>query len=192
MNDSWRVFAAIELPVEIRQQIQSHIDVLRRLDEASSASWTRVDNAHLTVKFFGQVKVADITKISDALAKVVQEFVPFRISVGGVGVFPKPSNARVLWIGVNDETGELATLQRLMEDECARVGFEKEERPFRPHLTIARIRQPGGARELANQHLELKFETISLEVKELVLFRSELNPKGSKYTALAKQKLATD
>ena len=105
------------------------------------------------------------------------------------GVFPKASRAQVLWIGVSDPSGKLAALHKRLEDECAAEGFEKEDRAYRPHLTIARIRRPEGARRLADAHLQMKIETVAIELNELVLFRSELSPKGSKYTAISNHRL---
>jgi 2'-5' RNA ligase len=75
-------------------------------------------------------------------------------------------------------------LQKRFENECAAEGFPKEDRAYKPHLTIARLRKPEGARQLADAHLQIKFEPIEVEVKEIVLFRSELSPKGSKYSVI--------
>ncbi|HEX7774644.1 MAG TPA: RNA 2',3'-cyclic phosphodiesterase, partial [Pyrinomonadaceae bacterium] len=108
-----------------------------------------------------------------------------QISVGETGVFPKPSRPLVLWIGVSDPSGQLSALQEKFEDECAVEGFEKEDRAYRPHLTIARLRKPEGARQLADAHLQMKFEPIDVELKDIVVFRSELSPKGSKYTVIS-------
>jgi 2'-5' RNA ligase len=115
----------------------------------------------------------------------VKEFSTFQIGVGGTGVFPRPSRPQVLWIGVIDQTGQLSALQEKFENECAAEGFPKEERAYKPHLTIARLRKPEGARHLADAHLQMKFDPIEVRVKEIVLFRSELSPKGSKYGVIS-------
>ena len=182
----WRVFAAVELQDDVREQLREHIQRLREAVPEASASWTRVENIHLTLKFFGNVNVNRIPAISGAISRAVKEYSPFRISVGGTGVFPKPSRAQVLWIGVSDPSGNLLNLQRQLENECAGEGFEKEDRAYRPHLTIARLRKPEGARRLADTHLKTKFEPLAIDLKELVLFRSELSPKGSRYTAISR------
>jgi RNA 2',3'-cyclic 3'-phosphodiesterase len=187
---SWRVFCAIELPIEVKNKIQSHNDRLRKSASASSASWTRVGNIHLTLKFFGQVERGRISQISTASDRAVAEFAPFEISVGGVGVFPKPSHPRVLWVGIVDESQELARLQALLENECLKEGFATEDRSFRPHLTIARIKKQEGARSLAEAHLGSTFETVGILVRELVVFRSELGREGSKYTAISRHNLS--
>ena len=125
-------------------------------------------------------------KISKAGERTVADFSPFDIFIKSSGSFPKPSQARVLWIGVEDPTGKLRELNQKFENECSDEGFAKEDRAFRPHLTIARIRKPGGARTLAEIHQQLEFESMKLTVSELVVFRSELSSKGSKYTALSR------
>lgn len=183
---SWRVFCAVELPAQVRKQLEEHILKLRKAIPDVAASWSRVENIHLTLKFFGNVALDRIPVISEAANRAVSDFSTFPIGVGDTGVFPRPSRAQVLWIGVSDPSGKLSALQERLENECATEGFSKEDRAYRPHLTIARIRRPEGARRLADAHLQMNFTTTEVEPNELILFRSELSPKGSKYTAISK------
>jgi RNA 2',3'-cyclic 3'-phosphodiesterase len=185
-KEEWRVFCAIELPEEVREQLQEHILKLRKQIPDAAASWSRVENIHLTLKFFGNVAIDRIPSISAAATRAVAEFSTFPIEVGNTGVFPRPSRAQVLWIGISDPSGNLSTLQERLENECAAEGFEKEDRAYRPHLTIARIRKPEGARRLADAHLQMQFPSTEVSLNELILFRSELSPKGSKYTPISK------
>jgi 2'-5' RNA ligase len=185
MTESWRVFCAVELPAEVHARLEDHILKLRQEVPDAAASWSRVENIHLTLKFFGNVEVKRIARISEAAERVVKQFSTFQIGVGETGVFPRPSRPQVLWIGVSDPSGQLSALQDKFENECAADRFEKEDRAYRPHLTIARLRKPEGARQLADAHLQMKFEQIEVELKELVVFRSELSPKGSKYTVIS-------
>jgi 2'-5' RNA ligase len=187
---SWRVFCAVELPDDVRSRLQDHISRLRKEVPDASASWSRVENIHLTLKFFGNVAVERIEAISAAASQTVKEFAPFQIEIGSTGVFPKASRAQVLWIGVNDPSGKLSKLQQRLEDQCAAEGFAKEDRAYRPHLTIARIRKLEGARRLADAHLRLKFETAEVGLNELIVFRSELSSKGSRYTAISRHQLS--
>lgn len=182
---SWRVFCAVELPAEVRKQLEEHILKLRKAVPDVAASWSRVENIHLTLKFFGNVALDRIEVISAAASRAVTEFSPFPIGVEDTGVFPRPSRPQVLWIGVSDPSGRLSALQARLENECAAMGFPKEDRAYRPHLTIARIRRPEGARRLADAHLQIPFPTTDIELNELILFRSELSPKGSKYTPIS-------
>lgn len=189
MNEEWRTFCAVELPDHVRQRLHDHIRGLRETVPDAAASWTRVENIHLTLKFFGNVVVDRIPSISDAVSRAAKEFSSFQIGVGGTGVFPKPSRAQVLWIGVSDPSGKLVSLQRQLESECTTEGFEKEDRAYRPHLTIARIRRPEGARQLAEAHRGMEFEPAEIQVKEVIVFRSELSSKGSRYTAISRHTL---
>jgi len=77
-------------------------------------------------------------------------------------------------------------LQEKFVNECAAEGFEKENRAYHPHLTIARLRKPEGARSLADAHLKMPFEMIQIDLTELVIFRSELSSKGSRYTPISR------
>jgi RNA 2',3'-cyclic 3'-phosphodiesterase len=186
---SWRMFCAFELPESLRSQIQKHIQRVRDAVPDASASWSRPENIHLTVKFFGNVDPAKAPVISAAAERVVQEFTPIQIAVGNTGVFPRPSRPQVLWIGVEDSSGKLLELQQQLENEFLREGFPKEDRAFHPHLTIARVRKPEGANRLGKAHLGMTFTNIPITFTELILFRSELSSKGSKYTALSRHRL---
>ena len=186
---SWRVFCAVELPENVRARLQEHIARLRKEVPDAAASWSRVENIHLTLKFFGNVALDHIPKISAAATRTTEQFSKFQIEVGNTGVFPRASRAQVLWIGVNDPTGQLSALQKQFEVECAAAGFEKEDRSYKPHLTIARLRKPEGARRLAETHIQMTFKPISVTLNELTLFRSELSSKGSKYTAISRHQI---
>jgi RNA 2',3'-cyclic 3'-phosphodiesterase len=188
-RQEWRVFCAVELPDHVRARLQEHIAHLRKAVPDAAASWSRVENIHLTLKFFGNVALDRIPKISAAATRTTEQFSKFQIGVGNTGVFPRASRAQVLWIGVNDPTGKLSNLQKRLEEECAIEGFEKENRAYKPHLTIARLRKPEGARQLADTHLNTNFPTIEVQLHELVVFRSELSSKGSRYTAISRHQM---
>jgi 2'-5' RNA ligase len=182
------MFCAFELPETLRRSIRDHARRVREAVPEAAASWSRPENIHLTMKFFGNVDQARVASISEAAARVVKEFSLLEFEVGKTGVFPRPSRPQVLWIGVNDSSGALAKLQQRLEDEFALEGFPKENRAFRPHLTIARIRRPQNADRLAQIHLASEFSVVAVRFDELILFRSELSSKGSKYTAISRHR----
>ena len=184
---TWRVFCAVELPEDVRARLREHIARLQNEVPDAAASWSRVENIHLTLKFFGNVALDHIPKISAAATRTTEQFSKFQIGIGNTGVFPRPSRAQVLWIGVNDPSGKLTSLQSRFEDECAAEGFPKEDRAYKPHLTIARLRKP--ERRLADTHLQMTFEPIAVPVHELIVFRSELSSKGSRYTAISRHQI---
>jgi 2'-5' RNA ligase len=190
MRQTFRTFAAVELPVSLHDRVRQHIHQLRTAVPESNASWTKAENIHLTLKFFGNVEQVKIKQISEAAARTISDFRSFEILITGAGAFPKPAQPRVLWIGIEDPGGQLSKLQSRFEEECSLEGFEKEGRAFRPHLTIARIRKPEGARRLAEVNKESGFESMEIVANELVVFRSELSSQGSKYTALSRHQLS--
>jgi len=180
---TWRTFCAVELPGEVRVRLQEHIARLRKEFPDAAASWSRVENIHLTLKFFGNVEMDRIPQISAAATRSTEQFSKFQVDVGNTGVFPRPSRAQVLWIGVSDPSHNLSALQKQFDEACASAGFPKEDRAYHPHLTIARLRKP--ERRLADTHLQLNFEPLAVEINELILFRSELSNKGSRYTPIS-------
>ena len=191
MNETeWRIFCAVELPPEIRDRLHDHARQIRETVTDAGASWSRPDNIHLTLKFFGNVPTKKLSLISDAASRAAKVSPRFQIRIGGTGVFPKPSRAQVLWIGVDDASGRLSGLQQRLDEEFASEGFAKEDRAYRPHLTIARIRKTGGARRLAETHLQMSFKQSLITVKDIVVFRSELSSKGARYTALSRHELS--
>jgi 2'-5' RNA ligase len=190
VSEVWRTFCAVELPEEVRERFQDHIRHLREAIPDVAASWSRVANSHLTLKFFGNVATDRLPAISAAATRGAKEFSLIEIAISGAGVFPRPSRAQVLWIGVSDPSGKLSALQQRFEDECALETFAKDERAYRPHLTIARIRKTEGARRLAEAHLQLDFQPASIKLREFVIFRSQLSSKGSKYTAISRHQLS--
>lgn len=189
-RSEWRVFCAVELPAEVRARLEDHVRRLRREVPDVAASWSRVENIHLTLKFFGNIEVKRIEKISAAAERAVKEFSTFQIGVGETGVFPRPSRPQVLWIGVIDQSGRLSALQEKFESECAAEGFPREDRAYKPHLTIARLRKPEGSRRLGEAHLAMLFEPVEITVNEIVVFRSELSSKGSRYTPLSRHQVS--
>ena len=186
----WRTFCAVELPDGVKSRVAEHVRRLRDGFPHVRASWDKPEKLHITLKFLGEIEPARVEELSRAAGRAAGGVGPFELSVSGPGSFPPHGPPRVLWLGIEDASGRLAGLQRSLEDECAAAGFARESRPFRPHLTVARIRSPQGARELAAAHRESRFEPQTFTVSELVVMRSELGPGGSRYTPLSHQPLA--
>ena len=185
-----RVFCAVELPAEVRACASEHIAHLRRRAPDVRASWDRAEKLHITLKFLGEIEQGRVEALSQAALRATESVPPFDLSLEGAGAFPPRGLPRVLWLGISDPSGGLARLQRRLEDECAGAGFTREERPFHPHLTIARLRRPEGARRLASQHKDTGFASVGFAATELVVIRSELGPGGSRYTTISQHRLS--
>lgn len=181
-NSTWRLFCAIEIPAEVRRKISTRTKRLLELFPDASASWTREENLHLTLKFVGEVDSSRASSLSEATGRAAATANSFDILIEKPGAFPK----RVLWVGVSDPSGDLFHLQQQLDQECTAAGFPKEERPFHPHLTVARLRKPLGTQALTSAHKEMSFESAVVRVNELVVIRSQLSSKGSIYTIVSR------
>jgi 2'-5' RNA ligase len=188
---SLRVFCAVELPDELRSRVGERVRRLRAGFSDVRASWERPEKLHITLKFLGDIEQARVAVLSDAAARAVAGVEPFELTIDEPGSFPPHGQPRVLWLGIVDATGKLAFMQSALETECAAVGFPRESRAFKPHLTLARMRSPHGARELAAAHRETPFEPQRFKVSELIVMLSELGPGGSRYTPLTRHRLGS-
>jgi 2'-5' RNA ligase len=186
----WRLFCAVELSTEVRERAAAHIARLREKLPDLRAGWERTDKLHVTLKFFGDVEHSRIEALSIAISRAADTIAPFKLDIAAAGTFPPHGNPRVLWLGIRDSSGSLARLHNSLENECAAAGFKREQRPFHPHITLARLRQPAAARPLADLHRELGFKPLELPVNEILLMRSELGPGGSRYEALSRHRLS--
>ena len=189
-RNSYRTFIAIEIPADLRAIVIDYIKVLRDKVPGASASWSREDNLHLTLKFLGEVPVTRIEDLSAAASAAARASGPFELILAGSGIFPTRGKPSVLWIGIEDPKRGLHTVQQKLEEECAARGFTRDSRAFHPHLTIARIRKPHGAKDLVAAHLALDFPAQTFTAKGLVVFRSELLPQGSRHTAISRHALS--
>ena len=187
MPDHFRTFIAIELSRDVRARVTQHIACLRRELPGVRASFSREDNLHLTLKFLGNIPVADIPKVSGAVERATKSVSPFELTFSDCGTFPAHGRPSVLWIGT--QASGLQGLYAAIEKELAAVGFARESRSFHPHLTIARLRHAQGAGQLAERHKTLGFAPIASAVSEVVVFKSELFKDGSKHTAISRHNL---
>jgi 2'-5' RNA ligase len=179
-----RLFLAINLPSEIRREIADVTGALREV--APDVAWTREPQLHLTLKFFGEQDVAKADEIRDAIRGVADRHKTMAMRVGGIGAFPNFRRARVVWMGVAQEP-RLELIHHDIEIACERLGFEIEARPFRPHLTLGRIKHPlpeERARELSRAGKRVLYDT-EFGVSSIDLMESRLGAGGSAYSTFA-------
>ena len=177
-----RCFIAIEIPDTVKKEIGEAADMLRKYD--ADIKWVNAQNLHITLKFLGNTPEEAVPEISESLLSAVSPFRPFYIKISGTGVFPSRKSPRVIWIGV--ENGE--SLPRLAADidrSLSLLGYKKEEREFRPHLTLGRVRSRKGMVSIVNELDSLKEKEFGIfTIDRIKLMRSELKPKGPEYTCL--------
>ena len=180
-----RLFLALELPPGLRAVVDEVRGGLT--SRLSGWRWTRADAVHLTVRFLGETASETIARAVPLWREAAAAVPAFGIRLGGVGVFPGPRRPRVLWVGVVDEPdeGRLAALAEGVETACRAAGFLPDRRPFTPHLTLARAAEGAVA-----PGPDAVPEHAAARVEDLVLFRSDLLPRGAVHTPVERFPLA--
>ncbi len=181
-----RMFVGLEISEEARNRIAEYSARIRDRFRAHKVSWERPEKYHLTVKFLGDVNTDQIEALFESTAFLAKKFKPISLEMKSTGVFPSPKNPRILWIGINEENKSLEKLALQFESEFEKLGFKREKRIFHPHLTIARIREPRKAGELALAHLNEKFKPVQFTISEIIIFESQLKQMGSIYIPINK------
>ncbi len=153
----------------------------------ASLRWVPVKNIHLTLKFLGDVSVANLEILKKILRAEAERVEAFEISVGQIGAFPSASRPRVLWAGVQAPE-QLGELQKSLESEIALVGYPPDERAFSPHLTLARVTRtalPGDLRKIKGviEKAHVGFLGIT-QIEAVHLYQSDLHSGGAVYTHL--------
>jgi RNA 2',3'-cyclic 3'-phosphodiesterase len=180
-----RAFLAIEPPENVLQEITRLQEKLKR-EISGRVSWTRPQGQHLTLKFFGDISREDINKVIDSAQKRVAGEQKLNLKIEKLGVFPDARRPRVLWCGTTGDTERLSALQKKLDGDFAKIGFPAEDRSFKAHLTLARIKDP---RDITGMGEALKkhdsFKAGEFVADKLFLFQSNLSPQGAIYTKLA-------
>jgi RNA 2',3'-cyclic 3'-phosphodiesterase len=179
-----RVFIAVPLPIELKAQLTALQGRFRPLP--LEAAWVREAGFHLTLKFLGEVGRSTIGSIASCITATAQRYHSFSVTLCGVGVFPHESSPRVLWVGIEDETGCLRQLQHTLETELAQIGYPPDDRPFAPHLTLARLKRvPHRGELLAALTTHRQAVLGQLRVDHLELMESQLHPSGARYSTVS-------
>ncbi len=180
---SIRAFVAVNIPETIRAALAEAQGKLKRVP--ADVSWTAAQNIHLTLKFLGEIGESGAARVGRALEEATAPHAPFAVAVSGFGVFPPKGLPRVLWAGMVEGAEPLVSLQASVERALAALGFPREKRRFRPHLTLGRVRSPRNATALVEAAAGLGADPLgAFTVDHLDLMRSQLDPRGSIYTIL--------
>jgi 2'-5' RNA ligase len=187
-----RLFAAIELAEGVIRTAVDLIEELRRrverLAPSARLTWLPPDRLHITLVFIGHVD-ADRAAIIAGHLQAPFAGPPFQMTIGGVGAFPVRGSPRVLWAGVEQGRDRLLNLEKQLRARCAPATSPEDERPYQPHLTLARVREAAGLRT-ASLLERLEGTTLGTTwVEAITLFESRLSPKGPTYVPLMRSRL---
>jgi 2'-5' RNA ligase len=181
-----RLFVAIDLPPDVIANLES---LLARLKPAAHINWSPIENLHITTKFIGEWPEDRLPELTSALRMLpARPAIP--IAIEKLGFFPNPHSPRVFWAGVHGGDA-LAQLARETEEALAALGIEKEQRPYSPHLTLARIKTPGKQPPLLQAVAALpSLDFGRFTADRFFLYHSKTAPSGSVYDKFAEYPLA--
>ena len=176
-----RTFVALMIPAEWADFLGAYA---RGLESGMSGlSWVKTENLHLTIRFLGDLGDSGIRRVCDSVAGSAAPLAAPIARLGGLGVFPNVARPRVLWVGLAEGAEEVTALARSVNEALNRQGFGPPDKPVRPHLTLARVRE--GAKGLDSlRNAALPPAPAAAALDRICVMKSELHPAGARYTAL--------
>jgi RNA 2',3'-cyclic 3'-phosphodiesterase len=183
-----RIFFAIDLPPIAKEKLGRYISMLKKKSRSNSIRWTKPDNLHITLQFLAEVHAEHLPALIDAVrVEMAGAIKRCTLTWGTIHLFPSPYRPRVIVLEMAPQD-HLAKLSELIGRGIKASHYEIDTRPFRAHLTLGRIKQP--------QDIHLSFlseaglpDVENIDINEVVLFRSEPLPEGSKYTVMERMGL---
>lgn len=182
-----RLFIAVDLAINVVERL-----VLLQNEWASRFGandarirWVDPENIHVTLKFLGENDPVVVPLLEAALQRLVRPLFPFEVSCQRIGAFPEPTNPRILWAGLDAKGAEVMSLLQLsIEQDIASLGFPPDQREFKPHVTLGRVKSRTAA-DMSGLVEELgSFDFGSSYIKDIALYESKLTPDGARYTVL--------
>lgn len=186
-TDHVRLFVACEVPDDVKETIGEVIEGLRQ-KSGSAVRWIRPEGLHVTLKFLGEVPTRKLPAVKLAIQEAVVGHSPFELEFSTIGTFGGREGLRIMWVGIAGDVLRLEALVRAVNAALAVVGFEPERRPFRPHLTLGRVRDEISTRHRAEIEVAVGKQTVpasSWRTAQVSLMRSRLTASGANYEVLA-------
>ena len=189
---TYRLFIAIEISPAARAELAAVQQRLQRADVP--AKWAATDTLHLTLHFLGETDTAIVARLKPALQAAVAEYPQIGLCLDGIGAFPNARRPGVVWAGVGGDLSALGRLQSALGAALEALGLPREQRPFRPHLTLGRVRREAGPAQIERLGEAILAQAppapLAWQIERVVLFRSQLEPAGPVYTAVYDWRLA--
>jgi len=186
---SVRAFVAIRPPPDVISDVGAILSRLRSSD--ADFRWESVEKLHATVKFLGNVGESMLPLVYDATRRSAGDLGPFEVVFEKLGGFPDARHPRVVWVGCRDVSGSLETFKGRLDDALTPLGFEKDDRAFKPHITLGREKSPRGLPHLLSLLENLTFEPRSASIDGIVVLKSVLHSQGAEYSLLHSIQLPT-
>ena len=178
-----RAFIAVNISEQVRENFRRIEN--RLITSDADVKWVRPGNAHLTLKFLGEIEDNKTETIKSILEEISGQSKTFEVGFSGLGFFPNEHRPRIIWIGINKGVNELRLLAEKIDDRMSSLGVEKEERGFSPHLTLGRFRSLKNLQELMKIIEKMRnFDAGCFMANGIHLIQSVLQPSGPVYTKL--------
>jgi RNA 2',3'-cyclic 3'-phosphodiesterase len=180
-----RTFVCVEIPPEVGdcvQQLQQQLGSSR-----ADVSWVKQTNLHFTLKFLGGISPAQIERVCEAVKRAAEAYSAFNLQLREAGCFPSEGKPRVLWVGLAEVPAALSGLYSSIDSNLSMLGFPAESRPFKPHLTLGRVRSPQDTRHtrpLVQAMKSAAFQSEVFRVSQVVVMKSELRRSGAIYSPI--------
>ncbi len=175
-----RCFVAVELDRTFRRHL---LAVLEQLPRGRGVRWCGAHQLHVTLKFLGDVPDHQLPGICDAVSAAARQIEPFAVTLGRLGCFPNERNPRVLWCGIDDPEQGCARWLAAADPLFGRLGLATDSRPLHPHITLGRSRSGEGSRLMQRALADVPGPpAATMPVEQVVLFQSDLSPRGARYT----------
>ena len=179
-----RAFIAVEIDSPNKQKLSELITLLKKTD--TDVKWVNENQMHLTLKFLGNIEETKAQEVSLALESIAKDFKEFYISLSKLDVFPNINKPRVVWVAIDEGKDTLKLLADKIESRLEKIGFEKEKREFKAHLTLGRVKSLKNISQLTEVIQKTDFQSQDkIKINALILFQSTLTPKGAIYAPLA-------
>ncbi|MBU0580131.1 MAG: RNA 2',3'-cyclic phosphodiesterase [Candidatus Margulisbacteria bacterium] len=188
MSGKKRLFVAVDLPQEVKQEIFETFEPLYK--KSDQIKWVEKENYHFTLKFLGGIEEGRLLKIAEKLKEMAKKTASFELYLGSFDFLPEAGPTRVIYLEVGGGEDEINTAAFEVEEAMAGLGVEKEKRKYVAHLTVGRIKRDKGLEELKEGIKKLKGICRTIKVREFVLFESNLTYAGPTYQEIERFELA--
>ena len=186
-KDTMRLFVACEVPEDVKSTVGAVTTALRE-SSGTAVRWVNAESVHLTLKFLGEVEQKTLPSVKVAMQEAVVRHSPFSLEFSTIGMFGGREGLRIMWMGIAGDILRLEALARDMNLALEVVGFDRDRRPFRPHLTIGRVRDHISTRERAAIEVSVgktKIPLVTWRTSQVSLISSTLTAKGAQYETVA-------
>jgi len=180
---SMRSFLAFPISGALKERLKYILDDLRTT--GADVKWVKPGNIHLTIKFLGELEESRIESIMSLLDQRCREFVPMTSYLSEIGAFPDLQHPRIVWAALDDSKKEIQGIVEVLRGDMIKFGVPQDEHPFKPHLTLGRVRSSAHLKNLIQAMHQITFvEKIEQKFDKIILYKSTLTPQGPIYNVL--------